>query len=234
MSSTISRLAMIVAAVLTSSATMQAQSASARRSAPPATGKQEVVDGRAKGLSLGVYTMGAAGISVSAPALDGSFETKFGPGVGVTAGYGFNRTFSAFASLDLAKQGLGTDVDGAGTFGLSHFEVGARANLPLGSATTIPYVNASVGRRALGSTVTIEEFDESFKMSFTGKTFGIGGGVQRFFSPTLALDGGVDLAFGKLDHLEMFGEKVSVPTDGSTSVRFRLGVTWRPGARRTT
>jgi len=32
--------------------------------------------------------------------------------------------------------------------------------------------------------------------------FGLGGGVQHFFSPSLAFDGGVELGFGKLDDLE--------------------------------
>ena len=228
-----SRAAMVTFAVLALSATTEAQqSPSPTRSAVVAApARRAARDGRTTGLFLGVHTIAAPGITLTAAEVDGTFETKLGPGIGVTAGYGFNRTFSAFATFDLAKQRTGADVEPAGTFGLAHFEVGARANLPLGSPTTVPYLSASFGRRALGARVTVEEIDETFDLSFSGKMLGLGGGIQRVLSPTLALDGGVDLGFGKLDHVEAAGQKATYGADGSTSIRFRIGLTWRPARR---
>jgi hypothetical protein len=232
------RTARVVVAFVTAafaiSATAEAQRPGSRRAAPPKADTHEMNDARTTGLSLGVHTIAATGISISAAEFDGAFETKLGPGAGVTAGYGFNRTFSAFVSFDVAKQRTSADVEPAGTFGLVHFVVGGRANLPLGSATTVPYLSASVGRRAVGARVTIEEIGESFDMSFSGTMLGLGGGIQRFISPTLALDGGVDLGFGKLDNAEAGENKTTIAANGSTSVRFRIGMTWRPGGRRST
>lgn len=232
---TTTRLAVIVAATFAVSATADAQRPASRRTAPARSDAHEMNDDRMTGLSLGLHTIAVPGITISSssPGFDGSFETKLGPGVGAMVAYGFNRTFSAFASLDLAKQPTGADVEPHGSFGLMHVMVGARANLPLGGVNTVPYVSASVGRRAMGARVTDEDWGgESADMSFSGKSFALGGGIQRFFSPSLAFDGGVDIGFGKLDQLEYNGEKATIIVDGSTSIRFRFGLTWRPAGRR--
>lgn len=228
------RLAMVVAAVLAASASLEAQRPPSRRAAAPRTDTHQMNDGRTAGLSLGIHAIGAPGVSISGEDIDGAFETNFGAGIGATVAYGFTRTFSAFASIDLAKQQTGPDVEPAGNFGLLHVQAGARANLPLGGPATVPYLSASVGRRALGARVTDLDTGESYDSSLSGGMFGLGGGVQHFFSPSLAFDGGVELGFGKLDDLEEDGERATLAVDGSTTIRLRLGLTWRPGIRRST
>ena len=187
-------------------------------------------DGRT-GLMLGVYTIGAMGLSISGNDVDGTIKTNFGPGAGLSVGYGFNQTFSAFASFDLAKQGTSGD-DFQGNFGLTHFQVGARANLPYGSPVNVPYLSASVGRRALSARVVDEWEEEPYNMSLTGMVFGLGGGIQHVISPTLSIDGGLDLTFGRFSKVDQDEEPGSIDTNGSTGMRIRIGVTWRPGTRR--
>jgi len=180
---------------------------------------------------LGVYTMAAPGLTLTGDDVDGTFKTNFGPGAGVMAGYAFNQTFSGFASLDVAKQGT-SGGDLGGSFGLRHIELGARANLPYGSAATVPYLTASYGRRALGARVSDDFTGTEYDMRLSGGMFGVGGGLEHVISPTLAVDGGLAVAFGRFSHGDIDGESSSLAVNGTTSIRLRLGMTWRPAPRR--
>jgi hypothetical protein len=188
-------------------------------------------DGRRTGFVLGVYTMAAPGLSLSGADIDdGPFRTNFGPGGGVMIGYGFNRTFSGYASVDVAKQSA-SDPDIGGSFGLRHIELGARANLPYGSRTTVPYLTASYGRRSLGARVTDYFEGTEYDMRLSGGMFGVGGGVEHVISPTLAVDGGLSLGFGSFSHADIDGASGPFAVNGTTSVRLKIGMTWRPAPR---
>jgi len=208
----------------------EAQHSSTHKAATTANSKPIVPDGRRTGLVLGVYTIAAPGVTLTGDDVDGTFQTNFGPGAGVMVGYGFNRTFSGFASVDVAKQGMSGDM--GGNFGLRHIELGARANLPYGSATTVPYLTASYGQRALGARVTDDFEGTEYDMRLTGGMFGVGGGLEHVLSPTLAVDGGLAVAFGRFNHSDIAGESSSLAVNGTTSVRLRIGMTWRPAPRR--
>ena len=186
---------------------------------------------RMRGFMLGVHSIGAPGLTLSGGEIDGEFITKFGAGAGATVGYGFNRVFSAFASLDVAKQNTATDVEPAGSWGLSHFEVGARANIPLGTSSTVPYLSASVGRRAMAARST-NEYGEQFDSEITGPMIGLGGGIEHFFSQSMALDAGIGVGYGKFNNVKFGEEEYDPKANATTSIRLRLGVNWRPGGRR--
>ncbi len=195
----------------------------------PAPTPISTADVRRTGFVLGVYTIGAPGLTLSGADIDdGPFKTNFGPGGGVMIGYGFNRTFSGYASVDVAKQSA-NEIQGS--FGLRHIELGARANLPYGSATTVPYLTASYGRRSLGARVTDDWEGTEYDMRLSGGMFGIGGGVEHAISPTLAVDGGLSLGFGSFSHADIDGESGPFAVNGTTSMRLRIGMTWRPAPR---
>jgi hypothetical protein len=134
--------------------------------------------------------------------------------------------------VDVAKQSA-ADPDIGGSFGLRHLELAARANLPYGSAATVPYLTASYGRRALGARVTDDFEGREYDMRLSGGTFGVGGGVEHVISPTLAVDGGLAVAFGRFSHADIDGESLPFAVNGTTSIRLRVGMTWRPAPRRT-
>lgn len=227
------RVAMIAVVTFGLATAGNAQRPAVRRTTTTAADrKAAAADERAKGLVLGVYTLAAPGISISGD-MDGAIRTAMGPGAGVSIGYGFNRRWSGFAALDVVKQGASAS-DYEGNWGLTHFEVGARANLPTASQQNVPYVMGSIGRRALAARV-VDQFDDSeYDISLSGMMFGLGGGLQRVMSPTLMLDGGVELGFGRFGTYDWDGEQGSFAPNGSTSIRFRVGVQWRPGQSRTT
>ena len=220
-------------AMVALAATAQAQRTPTRGTTGAKRSRAAAVD-RTKGIVLGAHTIAAPGVAITGEDVDGTFNTTFGGGAGVMVGYEFTPTFSAFASLDVAKQGSG-ESGLAGSFGLWHFEVGGRANFPLDNPRTVPYVSASVGRRSLGARLTeeIEDGDgdvEEYDWGASGLMFGLGGGVQHYLSPRLALDGGVELAFGSFSHIDDDGTPRTIQVNGSKSVRLRFGVTWRPRA----
>ena len=224
------RVAMVMAMFALATAA-EAQHSSTHKPTTKASAQPMAPDGRRTGFMLGVYTMAAPGVTLTGDDVDGTFKTNFGPGAGVMAGYAFNRTFSGFASVDVAKQGI-SDSDIGGSFGLRHIELGARANLPYGSATTVPYLTASYGRRALGARVTDDFEGTEYDMRLSGGMFGVGGGLEHVISPTLAVDGGLAVAFGRFSHGDIDGESSSLAVNGTTSIRLRIGMTWRPAPRR--
>ena len=44
--------------------------------------------------------------------------------------------------------------------------------------------------------------------------------------------GGLAVAFGRFSHGDIDGESSSLAVNGTTSIRLRLGMTWRPASRR--
>lgn len=223
------RLATVLAvAALALGGTAQAQRSTTQRSAASSSAKRSDADNHAPGLALGIYTLAAPGVSISGQDVDGTFNTTMGEGVGVLAEYGLNRTWSLFASLDVAKQATGQDVTPSGTMGLAHFEIGGRAKLHLADPKTVPYLTAAVGRRALGARVTDQDTGNEVDFSMTGGMFALGGGVERVISPKLALDGGIEFGFGSFDHYSLDGDRGTSAVNSSTSVRLRFGLNWHP------
>lgn len=221
-------------AALTASELASAQAPTAHSTAPSAPKADVTKNSRPSGFMLGVHSVGIPGLAIGGgEGQNGTFNTSFGAGGGVTLGWGFNSTFAAFTRLDMVKQKTAPTDTPEGSWGLVHMELGARANVPLGGAATIPYVTASFGGRALASTATFED-GETADVSLSGTYFGLGAGIEHAFSRSMALDGGVDLGFGKFSHVKVAGDQTDEQVNPTKSIRLRLGVTWRPGAHRTT
>jgi len=217
-------------------ATADAQRASGQRAGATSSGASSGGTTAAKrdaqapntGFSFGVYTLVAPGLTISGPDVDGTFSTSFGQGLGVSADYGFNSTFSGFASLDLARQSTTTGTVPQGTFGLAHLELGVRANFRVSDPRLVPYVSASVGRRALAASAIDPDTGEQYDAGMSGEMMAIGGGIKRFLSPTLALDAGLEVAYGSFGHWTANGDVVDAQVSGTMSTRLRAGLIWHP------
>src|SRR5678816_4468597 len=107
------------------------------------------------------------------------------------------------------------------------FEVGARANIPVGASSTVPYLTASVGRRAMAARTTNED-GEQFDSAITGPMIGLGGGIEHFFSRSMALDAGIGVGYGKFNNVKFGEEEYDPKANATTSIRLRLGVNWWP------
>jgi hypothetical protein len=226
------RVAAIGLATLTLTGVASAQSPARSSAARSDDSRTTPSDSRTRGFVLGVHSMAAPGVSITGDDIDGEFKTDMGMGAGVMVGYGFSRTLTAYASLDIAKQKFAnTDYENS-TFGLGHIEAGVRANVPLGTSSTLPYLSANIGRRSLGAHVEDTVLERDYDMTISGMSYGVGAGVEHFFSPTMALELGVAANFGRFDKYDGDGEKATADVNGSRTIRMRVGVNWRPGARR--
>jgi len=204
-------LAMLAASTPVSAQARRGEGASARE--------------RTRGLMLSAQALVVPGVSIEGEDVEGEIETELGGGLGLRVGYGFTPMFMAFLGADLVRQGSG--VEGLeGDFGLAHLELGGRANFYLAGAPVLPYVTVAVGGRGLGAEV--EEDGDEFDLSLSGGMVSVGGGVQYFVSPKLALDGGVSVGVGKFDNIEIDDEDDDIEVDNTTTLRFRAGVNWYP------
>jgi hypothetical protein len=216
--------------ILPSTAHAQRSAAGGTPASPAASTRKAspTLGDRTKGFSVGVYTLIAPGVTISGDEIIGSYGTSLGPGAGALVGYGFNKTFSAYASLDLAKQSTAGGMRPNGSFGLVHFEVGGRANLPIKHPKLLPYASAAIGNRGLGARVYDEAQDEEFNWTMSGAFFALGGGAQYFLSPKTSLDGGITLGLGSFSRWDYDGDIDTWHVNRTNSVRVRAGMTWRP------
>jgi len=228
---TVGLIALAATLALTTTAYAQESRGPRARGTATTNKRQASPNTRTLGFMLGVHTIGVGGITLGGGAFEEPFQTTFGMGAGFMLGYGFNRTFSSYVSLDVAKQNASSAEGTTGSFGLGHMEIGARANLPVSGPqwrNTVPYVSASFGRRRVGARAVDDEGDQA-DLAFWGNMLGLGAGLEHFFSPTLSFDGGVQLGFGKFDHIKVDQREENLQgVTGSTSMRLRLGMTWRP------
>jgi hypothetical protein len=176
---------------------------------------------------LNAHSVAAFGASVTDPGELGTLRTGLGPGGGFQVGYAITPRLTAFAGVEAAKQGSRTDGI-VGDFKLTHIEAGARMTFPLrGESRVLPYAMATVGRRSL-STNLRDLLGNTGRIGLNGLTVGLGGGLQYFLSPQLALDGGVNVGFGRFGGtLTDNGVSVPVPRlERTTIMRVMFGVNW--------
>jgi hypothetical protein len=182
---------------------------------------------RTTGFMVGVHTIAAPGVAISGEDVRDDFHTTLGGGAGAMLGYGFTPMLSGYVSVDVAKQGSGMS-DLQGSFGLVHFEIGARVNVPIAKPRMLPFVSVAVGRRALGAHITDDANEEEYDAAFSGGMLALGGGVQYFASPSTTFETALELGTGSFGTLDIDGDRESVNVGRSSSIRLRAGIVWRP------
>ena len=170
-----------------------------------------------RGWSFGAHLVGAS-LTVEDEDADG------GGGLGLRAGYGFNRTVTAFLSVD----GIAFDADNApdevqGDWTMAHVDLGARFHLANALRRWVPWLEAAVGAR----TVSLDSEEEE-DVSFTGGSFTVGGGLDVYLRQTFALELGLRFTGGEFTDVEVGNVTVEGLDLDATSVRVGLGVTWWP------
>jgi Outer membrane protein beta-barrel domain len=165
-----------------------------------------------------------AGSSVSGTVEDS--EPESGGGFGVALGYGFNERVTLYANLDVAELEYeeGDEEDGDdGKFGAGTVDLGLRINFGHDGQRWRPYLNT-----AFTAVVLADEMEE-FEAATAGGGITLGGGVQYFFSPSLAFDGALNVTAGSFTTVEIDGEEEDLDAGiGFSHGRLQLGVTWHP------
>lgn len=156
--------------------------------------------------------------------------TESGGGLGVALGYGFNDRIILFFNLDVASMEYDDEEDFEGEdeeYQLATGDLGVRVNFGNEGMKVRPYINA-----AFTGVAAVDEFEllgDEVQSTVAGGGITIGGGLQYFFSPKLALDLGLQATQGAFteitvdDEDEEFEEGVAFTTS-----RVQLGLTWHP------
>lgn len=208
-SSTTLRRALAVSLVL-------AGAAAAR---PPATSAQVSTT---RGWSLGAHLVGAS-LSVEDDDANG------GGGLGLRAGYGFNRTVTVFLSVDgIAFDAENAPTEVSGEWTMAHADLGARFHFANALRRWVPWLEAAVGGRTVSLEDEVVDGEEREGVTFTGGSFTVGGGLDVYLRQTLALELGLRFTGGEFTDVEVGNVTVEGLDLDASSVRVGLGLTWWP------
>ena len=174
-----------------------------------------------RGMNLGVHLQ-AASLSVQNGDSDG------GGGIGFRVGYGLNRIVTLYFEVD----GISVDSEGSdefqGTWTLGHADFGARFHFANTLRSWVPYLDVALGAR--GASVNNAEADGEAvgDISFSGGSFSVGGGIDVYFSQTLALDVGVKFSGGEFTKVDLGAVSLNDLDIDAQSTRFKVGIVWWP------
>ena len=157
--------------------------------------------------------------------------TENGGGAGFAVGYGFNDRIVLFFNLDAAEVEYDEDFVAAPdeTYSLLTGDLGVRVNLGNETMKVRPYINAAFTGVASVEDYGEAEAGEDIEEIISGGGVTIGGGVQYFFSRTIALDLGLQATAGAFTEITFDGEDEEFEEGVAfTSSRVQLGVSWHP------
>jgi hypothetical protein len=165
-----------------------------------------------QGFNIGAYLNG------SALSAEGSNEVDNGGGFGLRLGYGFSRLLEGFADFQAASM----SEDGQ-SYNLGHFDLGARFNFGNDLMALRPFAELALNGRAMSADIMGQTLESR------GAGLTLGGGVKYFFSPKLALDGGLRITVGEFSEGRYgggswldFGDEAF----SSTTTRLNVGVSY--------
>jgi len=140
--------------------------------------------------------------------------TDMGGGAGLRISYGLNQTVAFYFATDVAT--LSAKLF---DYSVSHTDFGLRFSLANSTSEMVPYVEGAYSRRAW--------YQEAYsnEKAFMGNSATLGGGIQHFVNPNIALDAGVLFSYGTFTDAKVNGASVPVRSgDAIWSSRFNLGL----------
>jgi hypothetical protein len=190
----------------------------------PALAQAPAAGPNTRGLVLGFHASGAT-ITVEDQSAE---ESADGGGFGIRLGWGFTPLFSLQLVGDAAD--VESDDPQLGEFQLSHGDLLARFSFARGTRSWVPYLEVGAG----GRTATIDNFQnpesgEVGELEIFGPAFSIGGGLQWYVAPSVAIDLGLRLTAGEFTSIKFENVTIEDVLElDATSTRIALGVNWYP------
>lgn len=179
-----------------------------------------------RGLMLNAHLSGN-GITISEEGDEDDSETESGAGLGFMVGYGFSESLALYLNVDGAAVKYEDEEDGDER-ALGHADLGVRFSFGGSGSALRPYLNAAIS----GVSESYEPGDD-VEITISGGGVTVGGGLQYFFSRSLALDAALQGTFGNFSEIEIEGADAEVDLQDEidadfTSARLQLGLTWHP------
>lgn len=157
-------------------------------------------------------------------------EAETGGGLGVALGYGFNDRVTLFLNIDGSAIQYDEDVSeetGDDTYSAVTADLGVRMNFGNEGMKLRPYINA-----AFSGLAVVEEFEiagEDVETTLSGGGLTVGGGLQYFFTSSLAVDVALQATQGAFTNAAVDDEDEDLEQGiAFTSSRLQLGLTWHP------
>ncbi|MBV6520147.1 MAG: hypothetical protein MNPFHGCM_00252 [Gemmatimonadaceae bacterium] len=176
-----------------------------------------------RGVSLGVHVQGTS-LSVEGNDAHG------GGGLGVQLGYGFNRIVTGFIQLDGSRIDIPVDEQGSitGDWALAHAELGVRFHFANSLRRWVPYVETSLGSRAVSVKNAEVRGQTANDISFSGGAFTFGTGLSAYLKETMALDVSLKWTGGEFTKIDVGNLAIKNLEVDANSFRFGLGIVWWP------
>lgn len=155
-------------------------------------------------------------------------EANSGSGLGLRVGYGFNRIVTGFLHVDGGRIEVPGDEAIVGEWNLAHAELGARFHFANSLRRWVPYLETSIGARAV--TVDDPQVDGQSvdRLSFNGNAFTLGAGLSTFVKPSLAIDVSLKFTGGRFTEVNVGDITARTLDVDASSTRFGIGVIWWP------
>lgn len=155
-------------------------------------------------------------------------EMENGGGVGVALGYGFTDRVALYLNVDGAQIEYDEDADVEDdTYTAVTADLGVRMNFGNEGMKLRPYINAAISGLVLAEEDEIA--GEELEATISGGGLTVGGGVQYFFSPSLALDVALQATQGAFTDIAVNDEDEELDEGiAFTTSRIQLGLTWHP------
>ena len=139
-----------------------------------------------------------------------------------------NRIITLYFEAD----GVSVDSEGSdvfhGTWTLGHADIGARFHFANALRSWVPYLDVAVGARGASVKDIEANGQEVSDITFSGGSFSFGGGLNVYFSQTVALDIGLKVSGGEFTELDLGTVELQNLDLDATSTRFKVGVVWWP------
>lgn len=166
-----------------------------------------------------------AGAATGAAAEDA--EMRRGGALGVTVGYGFSDRLALLLSADGARVKYPgpviADAGPTGSYDQLTVDIALRASFLDERSPLRPYLTSGI------TGVAESPRPDATGMVSSGGGITIGGGLQYFTSPRVALDAGLLVTAGSFTGLEVDGKKYEYDEAlGFSHSRLQLGITWHP------
>ena len=154
-------------------------------------------------------------------------DPSSGGGLGLRAGYGFDRKFTGYLEID----GITFDVENPemeGEWTMAHVDLGVRYNFANSLRRWVPFLDAAIGVRAVSVEDATSDGEDVGTVTFSGGALSVGGGVSFFTSEKFAIETLMKFTGGKFEQIDVGDVSVRNLDIDAGSFRFKLGVSWWP------